>query len=68
MEGQSLVLCRDPGGQTKVFDVGGRGVGLNKGLYRHERGDGILKGQIKDAWGWGWRGCLGKLCKWVALF
>ena len=25
----------------------GRG-GLNKGLYRHERGDGILKGQIKD--------------------
>lgn len=65
-------MCRDPGGQTKVLDVGGRGVGLNKGLYRHERGDGILKGQIKDlkrfARGWGWRGCLGKLGKWVALF
>lgn len=27
MEGQSLVLCRDPGGQTKVLDVGGRGGG-----------------------------------------
>ena len=25
IEGRSLVLCRDPGGQTKVLDVGGKG-------------------------------------------
>ena len=67
IEGQSLVLCRDPGGDQGI----GCGV-LNQGLYWHERRGGILKEEIKDlkgfARGWGWRGCLGKLSKWVALF
>lgn len=47
MEGQSLVLCRDPGGQTKVLDVGGRGGGVNKVCTDMKGGMAFLKDRLK---------------------
>ena len=48
MEGQSLVLCRDPGGQTKVLDVGGRGGGgWNKVCTDMKGGVAFLKDRLK---------------------